>query len=306
MNTDQQEKLGFEVIEPEFNACFFPHEQVERLWSGGRWCEGPAWFPAHRLLVWSDVPNNRMLSFDERNNVTGIYRVPSNHANGNTVDQQGRLISCEHLGRRVIRQEHDGRLTVIADRWRGKRLNSPNDVVVAADGAIWFTDPDYGILSDYEGDKADSEIGGCQVYRADPITGHVDCVADDFSKPNGLAFSRDGKKLYVADTGASHDPDGPKHIRVFDVIDGGKRLGSSRIFAECTVGLFDGFRVDRNDRLWISAGDGIHVYNHNGALIGKLRLPETVANLQFGGIKGNILYICATRSLYCCRLAICG
>lgn len=306
MNQEMFEKTGFETIETEFNACIFPHEQIERIWTGGRWCEGPAWFPAHRMLVWSDIPNNRMLSFDARNNVAGNYRVPSNHSNGNTVDPQGRLISCEHLGRRVVRQEHDGRLSVIAESWQGKRLNSPNDVVVAADGAIWFTDPDYGILSEYEGAKAESEIGRCQVYRVDPISGQVDCVADDFVKPNGLAFSRDGRKLYVADTGASHDPNGPRHIRVFDVIDDGKRLGRSQVFAECTDGLFDGFRVDRDERLWTSAGNSVHIYNRDGVLIGKLHLPEVVANLQFGGEKGNILYICATRSLYHCRLAICG
>ncbi len=300
------EGTGFETLEAEFLACFFPHEPIERLWTGGRWCEGPAWFAAHRMLVWSDIPNNRMLRFDELNETVGLYRAPSNYANGNTLDGEGRLISCEHLGRRVVRQEHDGRLTVVADRWQGKRLNSPNDVVVAADGAVWFTDPDYGILSEYEGAKADSEIGRCQVYRVDPVSGRVDCLADDFVKPNGLAFSRDGRELYVADTGASHEARGPKHIRAFQIIDKGRRLGRSRLLAECTAGLFDGFRVDRGERIWTSAGDGVHVYRRNGVLIGKVLLPEAAANLQFGGEKGNVLYVCASRSLYRCRLAVCG
>jgi gluconolactonase len=297
---------GFEVFDARFRDCFFPHERVERLWGGGRWCEGPAWFAAHRTLVWSDIPNNRMLRYDALNGTTGLFREPSNNANGNTVDAQGRLVTCEHLTRRVTRTEHDGSITVIAERWRGLRLNSPNDVVVAADGAVWFTDPSYGILSDYEGARASSEIGGCHVYRVDAGSGEVERVADDFVKPNGLAFSRDGRQLYIADTGASHSPEGPRHIRVFDVSADGRRLGRSRVFAECSAGLFDGFRIDADGRLWTSAGDGVHVYASDGSLIGKLRLPEAVANLCFGGPRRNRLFICATASLYSCLLTVSG
>lgn len=297
---------GFEVLDARFRDCFFPHERVQRLWTGARWCEGPAWFAAHRTLVWSDIPNNRMLRWDEINGVAGLFRSPSNHANGNTVDAQGRLLTCEHLTRRVTRTEPDGRITVVAERWQGKRLNSPNDLVVAADGAVWFTDPSYGILSDYEGARADSEIGACHVYRVDPASAEVQRVADDFVKPNGLAFSRDGRRLYIADTGASHDPDGPRHIRVFDLSDDGRRLGASRVFAECSAGLFDGFRIDDAGRLWTSAQDGVHVYAPDGTLIGKLRLPETVANLCFGGPTRNMLYVCATSSLYAVRLTVTG
>jgi len=300
--TTRIEGSGFEVLDHRFADCFFPHERIARLWTGGRWCEGPAWFAAHRTLVWSDIPNNRMLRFDEINATVGLFREPSNNANGNTVDREGRLVSCEHLTRRVTRTEHNGQISILADRWRGKRLNSPNDVVVHSDGAIWFTDPDYGILSDYEGARADSEIGGCHVYRVDPGNGAVERVVDDFVKPNGLAFSPDGSALYIADTGASHDANGPRHIRRFEVESNGSRLGSSSVFAECTAGLFDGFRVDREGRVWASAADGVHVYASDGVLIGKIHLPEPAANVCFGGPKRNRLFICATSSLYACYL----
>ena len=181
------EGTGVEVIDPAFEACLIGHARVERLWSGARWSEGPAWFAAGRYLIWSDIPNNRMLRFDETDGSVSVFRQPSNNSNGNTVDRQGRLVSCEHLSRRVTRTEHDGTVTVIADRFEGKRLNSPNDVVVKSDGSVWFTDPTYGILTDYEGDRADGEIGACHVYRVDP-DGGVAIVAEDYVKPNGLAF----------------------------------------------------------------------------------------------------------------------
>ncbi|MEO8155936.1 MAG: SMP-30/gluconolactonase/LRE family protein [Rhizobacter sp.] len=300
------EGASFEVIDRRFASCFFPHERVERVWGEGRWCEGPAWLPAHRLLVWSDIPNNRMLRFDEINGTVGVLRQPSNHANGNTVDRQGRLLSCEHSGRRVTRIEHDGSTTVVADRWQGKRLNSPNDLVVHSDGSVWFTDPSYGIMSDYEGIRAESEIGGSHVYRVDPHSGEVERVADDFVKPNGLAFSPDESLLYIADSGWSDDPKAPRHIRCFDVSSNGKRLSASREFATCSVGLFDGFRIDREGRFWSSAGDGVHVYTAGGELIGKIRLPEAAANLCFGGPKLNRLFICATSSIYACYLTVNG
>ena len=292
------EGTGFEVLDAEFGRCLAGPERVQRLWTGARWSEGPAWFAAHRTLVWSDIPNNRMLRYDELNDTVGTFRADSNNANGNTVDREGRLVSCEHLTRRVTRTEHDGRITVLADRWQGRRLNSPNDVVVKSDGSIWFTDPSYGILSDYEGEPAESEIGACHVYRIDPQTAAVERVADDFVKPNGLAFSPDESILYIADTGASHAVDGPRHIRQFRLEGDGRRLGASRVFATCTNGLFDGFRVDRSGRVWSSAADGVHAFSTDGRLIGKILVPERVANVCFGGPKRNRLFICATSSLY--------
>ena len=300
------EGTGFEVIDPEFAACLAGPEHVQRLWTGGRWCEGPAWFAAHQTLVWSDIPNNRMLRLDEPNGTVGVFRAPSNNSNGNTVDREGRLVTCEHLARRVTRTEHDGRITVLAERWQGKRLNSPNDGVVRSDGSVWFTDPSYGILSDYEGARADSEIGACHVYRIDPATAAVDRVADDFVKPNGLAFSPDESVLYIADTGASHDPDGPRHIRKCKLSGDGRRLESSPVFAVCSNGLFDGFRLDREGRLWCSARDGVHVYSPDGRLLGKILIPETVANVCFGGAKRNRLFICGTSSLYAVYLKVNG
>ena len=304
------EGTGFEVLEPEFAACLAGPERVQRLWSGGRWCEGPAWFAAHRTLVWSDIPNNRMLRFDELNGSVSVFREPSNSSNGNTVDREGRLVTCEHLARRVTRTEHNGSITVLAERWHGKRLNSPNDVVVRADGSVWFTDPSYGILSDYEGAPAESEIGACHVYRIDPLTAVVDRVADDFVQPNGLAFSPDESVLYIADTGASHDADGPRHIRRFQLSADGRRLESSSpaasVFATCSNGFFDGLRIDRAGRLWCSAGDGVHVVAPDGRLLGKILIPETVANVCFGGPKRNRLYICATSSLYAVYLKVNG
>lgn len=286
----------FDVRDPRFVDGLFPHESVEKIWTGGRWCEGPAWFPAHGTLVWSDIPGNRMLRWDERNNTVGEFRKPSHNTNGNTVDRQGRLISCEHLSRTVARTEHDGSITVLADKWMGKRLNSPNDAVVHSDGAIWFTDPDYGIMSEYEGERAQSEIGACYVYRIDPHSGAVERVADDFDKPNGLAFSPDESILYIADTGASHHPGGPRHIRKFAVH--GSTLRDQGVFTVCDNGLFDGFRVDVKGRLWSSAADGVHVFHPDGTLLGKIRIPEIVANVCFGGLKRNRLLICATSSLY--------
>ncbi len=220
----QIEGTGFEVIDKRFAGLLTGHGRVERLWTGARWAEGPAWFPAGRYLVFSDIPNNRMMRFDETDGSMSVFRHPSNNSNGNTVDLQGRLVTCEHQARRVTRTGHDGKITVIADRYEGKRLNSPNDVVVKSDGSIWFTDPSYGILTDYEGDKSEGEIGNCNVYRVDGQSGKISIVAEDFVKPNGLAFSPDEKILYIADTGASHKDGGPKHIRKFEVSGDGTNL----------------------------------------------------------------------------------
>ncbi len=302
----EPDATGFEILDPRFNQCLVGHARVERLWTGARWAEGPAWFAAGRYLVWSDIPNNRMLRFDETDGSVSVFRNPSNYSNGNTVDRQGRLVSCEHGARRVTRTELDGTITVIADNYEGKRLNSPNDVVVKSDGSIWFTDPPYGILIDYEGGRAPGEIGNNNVYRVDAKTGKISIVCDDFDKPNGLAFSLDEKYLYIADTGNSHNPDGPKHIRRLEVKDNGQSLGKSVVFADCTAGLFDGFRLDGDGRVWTSAGDGVHCYLPDGALIGKILIPELVANVVFGGAKLNRLFICGTTSLYSAYLAING
>lgn len=302
----EPEGTGFEILDPSFNKCLTGHGRVERLWTGARWAEGPAWFGGGRYLVFSDIPNNRMLRFDECSGHMAVFRQPANNSNGNTTDREGRLVTCEHLGRRVTRTEHDGSITILADHYNGMRFNSPNDVVVKSDGSIWFTDPSYGILSDYEGRKSESEIGACNVYRIDGATGDVRVVADDFVKPNGLAFSPGESLLYIADTGISHDPKGPKHIRAFKVNADGKTLGASKVFADCTAGLFDGFRADADGRIWTSAGDGVHCYTPGGQLIGKIRIPELVANVCFGGPVRNRLFICGCTSLYSAYLAVNG
>ena len=295
----------YEVHDERFRRLFNDGAHVDKLFTGCRWAEGPAYFFAGRYLVWSDIPNNRMLRYDETSGQVSVFRQPAGNSNGNTVDRQGRLVTCEHSGRRVSRTEHDGSITTIADNWRGKRLNSPNDVVVKSDGSIWFTDPTYGIDTDYEGDKADSEIGASNVYRADPASGEVEAVITDMVKPNGLAFSLDERQLYVVDTGRTHAPENPAHIRVFDIGAGGDVSGG-RVFADCASGLYDGFRFDEGGRIWTSAHDGIHCYDPDGTLIGKVKVPEAVANCVFGGPKRNVLYICATTSLYSVRLMVNG
>jgi gluconolactonase len=286
-----------EILDERFRPLVNPNARLDTLYSGCRWAEGPAYVPAGRYLVWSDIPNDRMLRFDETTGSVGVFRSPAGYSNGNTIDRQGRLVTCEHGNRRVSRTEHDGSITVLADRFEGRRLNSPNDAVVRSDGTIYFTDPAYGIDSDYEGHKAASEIGACHVYRIDPRSGAITIAADDFVRPNGLAFSPDERTLYIVDTGATHKPDGPRHIRRFAVAENGT-LSGGELFAECTSGLFDGFRVDEDGRIWTSAGDGVHCYEPDGTLIGKILVPEVVANVVFGGPKRNRLFICATTSLY--------
>ncbi|MBX3498146.1 MAG: SMP-30/gluconolactonase/LRE family protein [Alphaproteobacteria bacterium] len=295
----------FEVLDRAFLRCVRTSARLDKLYEGCRWAEGPAYFPASRSLVWSDIPNDRMLRWDETTGATGVFRQPAGNSNGNTVDRQGRLVSCEHGNRRVSRTEHDGSITAIADRHDGKRLNSPNDVVVQSDGSIWFTDPAYGIDSDYEGNKAESEIGACHVYRVDPATATCAIAADDFVRPNGLAFSPDEKLLYIVDSGATHATDGPRHIRVFEVGEGGK-LAKGRVFATCNAGIFDGLRLDTDGRVWTSAADGVHCFQPDGTLIGKIKVPERVANLEFGGARRNHLYITATTSLYSLKVPVNG
>ncbi|MFG1962078.1 SMP-30/gluconolactonase/LRE family protein [Nonomuraea sp. NPDC049028] len=272
---------------------------VERIYFGTRWAEGPVYFPAGRFLVWSDIPNDRMLRWDEMTGAVGPFRQPAGYVNGNTLDRQGRLISCEQGQRRVTRTEADGSITVIADRWQGKRLNSPNDAVVRSDGSIWFTDPAYGIDSDYEGFRAEPEIDGCHVYRVDPVTGEVTRVADDFDRPNGLAFSLDESRLYIADTRR-------RHIRVLDVHDNGT-LSGGKVFAQGgDDDRFDGMRLDDTGRVWAAAGKAVLCHDPDGTLIGRLRLPDDVANLVFGGLKRNRLFIASSSSLYSVMLNVTG
>jgi gluconolactonase len=295
----------FEVLDDRFRACVKASARLEKLFEGCRWAEGPVYVPAGRYLAWSDIPNDRMLRLDETNGAVGVFRQPAGYSNGNTLDRQGRLVTCEHGERRVTRTEHDGSLTVIVDHVKGKRLNSPNDVVVASDDSIWFTDPTYGIDSDYEGHMAESEIGVCRVYRVDGVTGECRVAADDFVQPNGIAFSPDESLLYVSDTGVSHVVDGPRHIRAFEVSASGTLTGGD-VFATCTVGSFDGFRLDVSGRIWTSAGDGVHCYDPDGTLLGKILVPEAVANVEFGGPRRNRLFVCATTSLYAVLLPVNG
>ena len=275
---------------------------VEQLWTGARWSEGPVWFGDTRCLIWSDIPNNRMMRWTEETNQVTVFRQPANNSNGNTRDKQGRLITCEHLTRRVTRTEYDGRITVLMDSFEGKPLNAPNDVVVHPDGHIWFTDPGYGILLHYEGERADFELP-TNVYRLNPDTGAATVVTDELEKPNGLCFSPDYSKLYLVDTGATHTPDHPRHIRVYDV-DDNTRLKNGRLFCDMSPGLADGIRCDVDGNLWSSAGwvgegyDGVHIFDPNGDLIGKIHLPEVCANLCFGGVKRNRVFMAGSQSLY--------
>lgn len=288
---------SFEVLDPRFRTLVFPNVHLEELWTGCRWAEGPAWFAAGRYLVWSDIPNDRMLRWDETDGSVSVFRQPAMHSNGHTVDGQGRLVSCEHRGRCVSRTEHDGSRRVLVAEVDGRKLNSPNDVIVKSDGSIWFTDPSYGIDSDYEGDAAPSEIGASRVYRLDEARGAISVIADDFVQPNGLAFSPDESLLYIVDTGATHIENGPHHVRRFRVKADGT-LAGGEVFATCPAGLYDGLRVDVHGNLWLSAGDGVHCHAPDGTLLGKILVPETVANVCFGGAKLNRLFICATTSLY--------
>jgi gluconolactonase len=294
----------YEIHDDRFRYLIVPTSPLDELYSECRWAEGPVWFADLGCLIWSDNPNERMLRWVEGGGVS-TFRSPSNFSNGNTRDRQGRLVTCEHGTRRVTRTEIDGSITVLADSFEGKRLNSPNDVVVRSDGSVWFTDPTYGIMSNYEGFRADPEQKTRNVYRLDPESGEIDAVVTDFGQPNGLAFSPDEKVLYVADSSSSHDPKAPRHIRAFDVADG-RRLSNGREFCTIEKGLPDGFRVDVFGNLWSSAGDGVHCFAPDGKLIGKILIPQTVANVTFGGARRNRLFITATHSLYAVYTATIG
>jgi gluconolactonase len=291
-----------EVVDPRFAKYKVGNAAVERLYTGTRWAEGPVWFADGRYLLFSDIPNNRILRWLEDTGEVSVFRSPSNYSNGNSRDRQGRLITCEHDSRRVTRTEYDGSITVLIDHFQGKKLNAPNDIAVHSDGAIWFTDPGYGIMSNYEGHKASFELPA-NVYRIDPKTGEATVVASDMDKPNGLCFSPDEKKLYIADTGAPKQPSDPRPIRVYDVVDG-VRLKNGRQFANLSPASSDGIRCDIDGNVWSAAGwagegfNGVHVFAPDGTLIGKIHLPETCANLCFGGAKRNRLFMVASQSLY--------
>ncbi len=285
-----------EIIDESFRKYVIGNAGMERIYTGCRWAEGPAWFGDGRYLLWSDIPNNRILRWTEETGSVSEFRKPSNNSNGNVRDREGRLISCEHLTRRVTRTEHDGTVNVIADSFKNFPLNSPNDAVVHSDGAVWFTDPDYGILNDYEGDKSESELAPA-VYRIDPISGSVETKAIGMLKPNGLCFSPDFTKLYVSDSGS----DNPKVIYLYEVTSGGTALSGKKVFTETGNDSTDGISCDTDGNIWASAQRGtnsISVYSPEAKLIGRIYLPEIPSNLTFGGRKKNRLFITASQSVY--------
>ena len=285
------------IVDQSFARYRLNASKVEQLATGCRWSEGPVWMGDARCVYWSDIPNNRILRWDEETGAVTAYRKPSSFANGNTRDRQGRLVTCEHGGRRVSRTEPDGTIVTVMDRHDGKRLNSPNDVVVKSDGSIWFTDPPFGVLGYYEGYAATPELP-TNVYRVD-ATGRATVVAGDVERPNGLAFSPDESRLYVVQSGAT-----PRNILVFDVTGGGTTLADKRVFIDAGAGTPDGFRVDVDGNLWCGWGmgqdglDGVHVFNPDGRLIGRIDLPERCANVCFGGLFRNRLFMAASTSLY--------
>lgn len=287
-----------EILDASFARYRVFSAAVERLATGCRWSEGPVWFGDGRYLLWSDIPNNRILRWDEETGAVGTFRRPSGFANGNTRDRQGRLVTCEHGGRRVVRTEYDGSLTVLADAFEGRRLNSPNDLVVARDGAVWFTDPTFGIAGYYEGERAESELPQ-NVYRLDAETGALEVVAHAIAGPNGLCFAPDESRLYLVESRGEPT----RRIVAFDVV-GGRTLRNRRVLIDAGPGTPDGIRCDQDGNLWCGWGmgedalDGVMVFNPDGRLIGRIRLPERCANLCFGGRHRNRLFMAASQSLY--------
>jgi gluconolactonase len=293
---------AIEIVEPRFSRYFIMAATIERLWTGGRWTEGPVWFGDARALLFSDIPNDRILSWSEATGAVSVYRSPSNSANGNTRDRVGRLITCEQATRRVTRTEIDGSVTVLLDRFEGRRLNAPNDVIVHPDGHVWFSDPGYGILSNYEGSIADFELP-TRVYRLDPETGVAEVATDELTRPNGLCFSPDCRRLYVVDTGCTDDPAHHRNIMVYDVADG-RRLSDGRPFCDLAPARSDGIRCDVHGNLWAASGfggagtNGVQVFTPDGTRAAMIHLPEAVSNLSFGGLKRNRLFVTGSQSLY--------
>ena len=287
---------NIEIIDPRFESCVLSNAPLEKLGEGFRWLEGPVWFADQQCLLVSDIPNNRIMRWTESGGVS-VFREPSGFANGHTRDRQGRLIGCSHLDRCITRTEWDGRVTTLVDRYLGKRLNSPNDVVVKSDGSIWFSDPPYGIQTDYEGGRRESELPA-NLYRLDPRDGSLSVVADDFEGPNGLCFSPDEKRLYVTDTGLQFDPSSQRCIRVFGLADDGRTLQNGRVFHKVEPGDADGIRCDEDGNVWSSAADGVHCIAPDGTLLGKLKVPCVVSNLAFGGRARSRLFICASQTLF--------
>jgi len=301
-STPPEELLeGIQVIDDRFFELINADTIIEKHWTGCEWAEGPVYFPEGDYVLWSDIPNDRILKFDVGSKETTIFREPCNHTNGHYRDQQGRLVSCEHAANRISRTEQDGTIVSLVERWNGNRLNSPNDLVVKSDGTIWFTDPPYGILSDREGNQRQSELEGNFTYRLDPDSGDMSIVDKTADRPNGLAFSPDEKLFYLADTGA------PKNITVFDVSKDGKTLSNRQVFAEVRPGASDGFRIDEQGNIWTSARDGVQCYSATGELLGKVLIPEqSTANLVFGDQDGKRIYICGDTSLYSVRVKVAG
>ena len=296
--------VEYSVFDARMRELVIRSAHVEQLDNSSRWAEGPVYFPAGDYLLWSDIPNNRVMQWVEGLGAR-VFSAAANNSNGNTCDALGRLVSCEHLSRSVVRFEIDGSRTVLADVYRSGKLNSPNDVVVASDQAIWFTDPSYGILSDYEGKRAASEQDGCFVYRIDPQTGIVEAKVVSMKMPNGLAFSPDETVLYVADSSRSHDETAHHHVLAFDVT-AVQVLGEPRVFAVIEDGVPDGLRVDELGNVWVSSARGVEIFAPDGTPLGVLQIPEIVANLAFGGPKNNRLFIAATTSIYSVYTAVRG
>lgn len=287
-----------EILDPRFRHYVLPNAPLLTLADGFGWLEGPAWFADRDCLIVSDIPNDRLIHWNAHSGIS-VFREPSGFTNGNTRDRMGRLVSCSHRHRCIFRTEWDGTISVLADRYQGKRLNSPNDVVCRSDGSLWFTDPTYGIETDYEGGKQEAELPP-SVYRLDEA-GELTLVADDFQGPNGLAFSPDESLLYISETGRQFDPEPTRYIRVFDAplsASGCDRLGAGRIFHRTAPGYTDGFRADEDGNLWVSAADGVHCISPEGVILGKIHTPYPVANLTFGGRDRCRLFICASHTLY--------
>lgn len=293
MNTGM---ANVEIIDLRFKSIVLPNAPLEKLGEGYRWLEGPVWFADHECLLVSDIPNNRILRWTESGGVS-VFREPSNFANGHTRDCEGRLIGCSHQDRCITRTELDGRITVLVDRYRGKRLNSPNDIVVKSDGTIWFSDPTFGITRDYEGGKQESELPA-NLYRFDPRDSSLTVAANDFLGPNGLCFSPDESLLYVAESGPPFADNPEQYIRVFDVADDGARLRKPRVFHKVEPGMADGFRCDEEGNIWTSAADGVHCIDPSGTLLGKLKVPFVVSNLTFGGRNRSRIFICGSQTLF--------